>query len=246
MKPSEEMNEELDLAEKRITKIQTVIDFEKEPKIRHKAFQLEERLRDIFSQPALVYPVPESESEGLPRVVFPGPESCTFSQVKIDYVVEIPKDKGKEVDRVLTETGQKALRIFTAFQEETGRHITRMGIIATFILPLLPGKSSVNYLHQTFFKADFAPEKLTGLDFHYAQEADDKYNINWFIRALKPLQGTEKDALSVSVDINNYLEQRKKKTTAYPEEVVKELFGFMTDYIKAKADAAVRNEFTLE
>lgn len=258
MKPSNEMIEELNLAERRIIKVQTVIDFEKEPRIRLKALQIEEKLRDIFPQPALVTPVSDDEAEEIPRVIFEGAERCVFSQIRIDYVVRVEKNKSKEVQKVFSETEEKAIRIFNAFHEETGRSITRMGIIAHFVFPLKNlevfetlsshGKGPVGYLHRVFFKQDFTPANLTELDFHFAQQSQDKYNINWFIKAVRVSVSDEpeKEALLTLVDVNNYLEKNKKQITTYKESVIKELFGFVNDLTGNKLHSVVQNKFTLE
>jgi len=248
MKTPMEMIEELNLAERRIIKVQTVIDFEKEPKIRLKALQIEEKLRDIFPQPALVTPVSDDKAEEIPRVIFEGEERCVFSQTRIDYVVKVQEDKSREAQKVISETEQKAIRIFDALHEETGRAITRIGIIAHFVFPLSHGKGSLSYLHRVFFKQDFTPANLTELDFHFAQQSQDRYNINWFIRAVRVSVSDEleNDALLVLLDVNNYLEKNKKQITTYKETVIKELFDFMNDLTGKKLHPVVQNKFTLE
>ncbi|MCK4223827.1 MAG: hypothetical protein KAX39_01520 [candidate division Zixibacteria bacterium] len=240
------MNKELNPAQRRIIKIQTVIDFEKEPKIRHKVLEIEDRVREILPQAAFVGPVPENEPEEVPRVIFPGMESCSFSQIRMDYVVQVQKDRSREVNKVLRETEQKANRIFGAFQEHTGRAITRMGVIVHFVFPLAAKKSSLTYLHRTFFKADFTPPNLTELDFHFVQQSQAKYNINWLIKAVKVSDGAQRDAVLVLMDVNNYLEKTNKKIVSYPNDVIKKLFAFIKEQIRTKLPAVVRNQFTLE
>ena len=246
MKASKQTNEELSMRQARIIKIQTVIDFEKEARIRHSVFEIEDRLREILPQTALVAPVAEDDPEEIPRVVFPGPQSCSFSQIRMDYVVQVQKERSKEIKKVLRETEQKATKIFSVFHKHTGRAITRMGVIMHFVFPLAAGRRSVGYLHRTFFKPNFTPASLTELDFHFAQQEDEKYNMNWFVRAIRISDGRQKDAVLVILDINNYLEKAKKGTVSYSLDVIRELFSVAKEQIENKLTAVVTNQLTLE
>jgi hypothetical protein len=246
MKRSKQGKQKPYLAERKLTKVQTVIDFQKEPRVRHKVLDIEDEVKDIFPQPAIVGPVEESQPEEYPRVIFPGPESCSFSQIRMDYVVHVPKERSREVSKVLTETQQKATRLFTVFHQHTGRAITRMGIILHFLFPLPPGEKSVRYLHTTFFKPSFAPAKLTELDFHFAEQSGETYNLNWSMRAVQVPDGKKRDAILVILDINNYREKNRKGIEAFGDEVIARLFSFVRDQVKTKVAALVVNQLTLE
>jgi|GEM_PF-1369096 len=246
MKASKQTGRELVTGSARIIKIQTVIDFEKEVRIRHVILEIEDRLREILPQAALVAPVAEDDPEETPRVIFPGPEGCGFSQIRMDYVVQVQKGRSKEVKKVLRETEQKATKIFTSFHKHTGRAITRMGVIMHFVFPLAAGKKSVGYLHRTFFKPNFTPASLTELDFHFAQQEDEKYNMNWFVRAVRISDGRQKDAVLVILDINNYLEKSRKKISSYSLDVIRDVFSVAKGQFENKLSAVVRNRLTLE
>ncbi len=246
MNPSNSINEDINLTERRIIKVQTVIDFEREPKIRFKALQIEEKIRDIFPQPAWVTPISDEEAQEIPRIIFDGAERCVISQMRIDYVVNVEKDKSKEIPNVLNETENKTVKIFNALYENTGKFITRMGIISHFLFPLSSGENSLKYLLQTFFKSNFTPENLSELDFHFVQQAQEKYNINWLFKAVRVLDDTGSEAILVLLDLNNYLEKTKKQIPTYKETVIKELFSYMNEITNTKLLSVVKNKFTLE
>jgi hypothetical protein len=238
------MNSKLKLDEKSISRIHTVIDFEKEIKIREKAFEIEKRVKDILPVPVYISPVADEEHEETIRVVFPGSNfRCLISQIRFSYILDIEHEKGKNIETVFSEINANTKRIFSAIKEVTGKNIKRMGIICNLNVPLNEEESAIRYLLNTFFKFQV---NLTGLGFQLAQQFDEKFNINIFVRAQKTETEPAKDIVYVVVDINDYLDQIKRNVNFYEIDEIDRIFNFEKQFVQEKLNNILENKFSLE
>jgi len=238
------MESKLKLGEKNISRLHVVIDFEKEPKIREKAFEIEKRVKDIFPMPVSVAPISDEEQEDTIRFVLSGPNcKCLFSQIRFNYIVDIDEDRGKNIEAMYAEIERNTSRVFSVLKEVIGKNIKRMGIICNLTVPLQEGESAINYVLNTFFKFQVT---LTGLAFQLAREIDDEFNLNIFVRAQKTVTESARDILFVTVDINDYLDQLKRNVSFYQTEEINRVFSFEKQYIKETLNDILENRFKLE
>lgn len=241
------MEYKIELEQKRIVRINTVIDFEKEVKIREKAFEIEKEIKDLFPHPATVFSVSEDEPEEIQRVLFIANSSkCTFSQIRMNYEAFMSEEKGKNLEQCFGEINNNANRIFRVVKNLTGENITRMGIISDVTVPLSEQGNAILYLQNTFFKFQCFSTPLTALDFHFAQQYKERYNINAVIRAKKSRSKQELDFLYISVDVNDYLHQKTKGVTAYDLDEINKVFGFEKEFVIKKLDNILMNQLNLE
>ena len=241
------MDYKIQLEQKRIVRIHTVIDFEKEVRIREKAFEIEKEIRDLFPHPATVFPVGEDEPEEIQRLLFiANSGKCTFSQNRMSYVVFISEEKGKNLEQCFGEINNNANSIFKVIKDLTGKDITSMGIISDVIVPLGEQGNAILYLQNTFFKFQCFNTSLTALDFHFAQQYNERYNINVVIRAQKSRSEQESDNLYISVDVNDYLDQRIKGIKSYDLDEINRVFAFEKELVISKLNNILKNQLDLE
>lgn len=233
---------ELLFQKKRITKLFTSLEHEREVKIREKAFDMEKKLKDIFPTPAFIGPVREDQAAEMPRFQLSSDNmGCFFSQIRMEFHMLLNEEEGKSIEQSFNLAKNRTRRIFSAFQELTSRKIKRMGAICDILIPFREEENAVLYLQNTFFKFKFNP-KFTGLDFHFAYRHKDKYNVNIFVDTRKSATKQNVDFLFVKLDINDYFDQQKRKVPFYELDEIDEIFSVEKDFVLNNLDKILRNE----
>ena len=237
--------EQLLLEDKSVVRVFSSIDFDKEIGIREKALEIEKKLKNLFPKPAIIGPVGDEEPEAVPRFFLEGEHTrCYFSQVRMEYHTAYTEQEGKPIDMRLDEMKYKTLKVFSSFRQETGKKLKRMGVVSDVVVPLRKGDNAISYLQKTFFRFTFS-KPFTALDFHLAREHKDTYNINIYIKAQIKRTDPSKHVLYITVDVNDYLDQIKKKHTSYPNKEIERVFNFQKEIVVKNLDKILTNKFIL-